>query len=238
MLCTKWRMAVTSRHRFLQICWNLFSLSIPVRPVCSASTKKSTADTLATDLSSSASAASTAWNTAPSQWERVETTLVMPSTVTIVSEPVTSTPFTAASAVAGLSAVSGSGVWWRRNMADIRDSQKQRSTLGTRSRTHSFSMKVLRPKLLMKSRLVAYMWRSAAATCGSCWPKLTPSMSAAGRLARSAASSSSEAGSGTRARRQGSTATSGRYSATQVTRPPPRTTASRCRPPARLVCST
>ena len=45
MLWTKWRMAVNSRHRFLQICWNLFSLSIPVRPVCSARTKKSTAET-------------------------------------------------------------------------------------------------------------------------------------------------------------------------------------------------
>ena len=29
MVCTKWRIAVRRRHKFLQICWNLFSLSIP-----------------------------------------------------------------------------------------------------------------------------------------------------------------------------------------------------------------
>ena len=62
MLWTKWRIAVRSRQRFLQICWNLFSASIPVRPVWRARTKKRTAETLATDLSSSCSAASTTWS--------------------------------------------------------------------------------------------------------------------------------------------------------------------------------
>ena len=48
VLWTKWRMAVTRRQRFFPICWNLFSLSIPVSPVCSANTKNRTAETLAT----------------------------------------------------------------------------------------------------------------------------------------------------------------------------------------------
>ena len=59
MLWMKWNNAVSSRHRFLQSRENLLLGSRLVRPVCSARTKKSTAETEATDFSSSSSAFST-----------------------------------------------------------------------------------------------------------------------------------------------------------------------------------
>ena len=43
-----------------------------------------------------------AWKTSPSQWERVDTTLVIPSTVTMVSEPDTRSLLRQASAVTRL----------------------------------------------------------------------------------------------------------------------------------------
>ena len=61
---------------------------LPVSPVWRARTKKRTAETLATDFSSSLSAERMSWKTRPTQWEMVETRLVRPRTETSVSEPV------------------------------------------------------------------------------------------------------------------------------------------------------
>ena len=67
LLWMKWKSAVKSKQRFLQIRENRFSGSSEVRPVCSASMKNKMALTEATDFSSSFSEvlASKMWKKEP-----------------------------------------------------------------------------------------------------------------------------------------------------------------------------
>ena len=76
------------------------------------------------------------WKTKPTQWEMVETTLVMPRTETRVSEPVIS-------AVFRRSKLMGGCLWT--NIKESLESQNILRTLGTCSLNHSASRKVLRP---------------------------------------------------------------------------------------------
>ena len=196
-------MAVTRRQRFLHICWNLLSGCIPVRPVCRARTKKRTAETLATDLSSSVSAARASWKMTPSQWDTVDTTLVIPSTDTMVSDPWTSTSLTQPTMLFISMSRGSKGCCCWANINSILESQKYLRTLGTLSLDHSLSMKVFSPKLLMQSLLVLYMTVKLWMTLCICWPRLMPTIIAGNILDTNADISTMEEGMDSRATRQG-----------------------------------